>query len=182
MPPVGRPMAPEYQLVCQGRAGLLWLLEHPGSASRLLREPLRPCCPFRRELYLILEWVEESQWIQRYKKRIRRMNQVTDHFWGAMTANVAVNVCIELLQGDVAVLMFLACADRDEQPPLSNIWNRMIAAHTRLLYQRTGEQISRLVLFSDGRLQTTAVTTRLAVLPDMSGPPVHEVHRYERAA
>jgi hypothetical protein len=161
---------------------LLWVFDHPRQASNALLPTRRGHCPFRSQLLDVLNWVQDMGYIEEeWYEQIRRHRQTYERCLGAMTANVAVNICIELLAGDVAMLLFLANYCMDARHPLSRIWDRMITAHVRVHQRQTGEHIARLVLRSDGQLQTSTVTRRTVALPHPSvlGAP-GELHRFER--
>ena len=94
-----------------------------------------------------------------------------------MPENVAVNICIELLQGDLAVLVLAASTDRGRR--LGSIWDQMISAYVREHRRQTGQEIMNIELTSDGILETEIhIVSRRTVDADRTEPGERPRVRY----
>ena len=84
-----------------------------------------------------------------------------------MPGNVAVNLCIELLQGDLAVLALVAASGGRPH----SLCKRMVSARANRHYTETGEELVQMHLFTDGTFRTKIVkTTRQTVDADRTEP------------
>ena len=129
------------------RDAMLWMLANPHRAVALL-DAGRDASWARSELSDIIR-----------EDRRRRGVYVDAETQDDMPANIAVNLCIELLQGDIAVLLLVAATGGR----LHSLCQLMISAHVRQHLQQTGEEIRDLKLYTDGVLHTDihVVTRRM---------------------